>query len=131
MKNIWRYKYFPGPYPPPIMLNREVLAMEAQFIKANKLAPVKAGAAELGQMRTFISTSSMLKELEQWWWKFGGRVEPHFHYQGDIYALTKAQWADFSRNLLNIFADKLRAADKVELEDTAEVANVMTGMNVF
>lgn len=38
---------------------------------------------------------------------------PHLHYAGEMYVLTESQWAEFSKNVMAGFTDKLRKTERV------------------
>jgi len=121
----WRKRFWPGPYPPSITLDREIVTLEAEFIKANKLTPLRITTQELNKNRMLISTSAAERELETWFWKCGGRKELHFHYAGDIYVLNQNQWNSFSKSLLSVFARKLDGANTISFDRMAELSEIV------
>lgn len=120
-----RKRFWPGPYPPPITLDRGIVAFEEGFIKANKLAPQKITTQELSRNRMLIGTSAIEQEIETWFWKNGGRRDLHFHLAGDVYVLTQDQWNSFSKGVLKIFSEKLEGAKAISFDRMAELSEIV------
>jgi hypothetical protein len=120
-----RKKFWPGPYPPSIMLDRNIIQLEADFIKANNLTPQQIPTQELNKRRMLFKTNAGERDLEVWLWRFGGMKELHFHHGGDIYVLSQNQWNKFSRNLLSVFSKKLEGAKTISFDQAAELAEIV------
>jgi hypothetical protein len=104
------------------------LEQVASFIKEKQLKPIDANRLPVGTqvvsreaaMRTVDAQSVLL-----WEPRFGGWPLPHLHYGGEIYALNEKQWADFSKQMMQVFATKLQNTNKVTFNQLMGVSEAV------
>lgn len=55
----------------------------------------------------------------------GGMKAAHLHFRGDLYRVTSEQWADFSKNVVRTFTDKLKNAGAVSFDKVIELSDAI------
>jgi len=55
----------------------------------------------------------------------GGKRFAHFHYKGDIYALTREQWQSFSARVKEEMLEKLHGANTIPFEQMQDLSDVV------
>jgi len=93
---------------------REVSSLVSRFIEKEKLVPVR--------LRLFADKTAI--KLPP---RFPGIPEPHLHYQGKMYAMTQANWRQFSDMVIEGFKaqlDKIKTVDLDGLSAMSAVINI-------
>jgi hypothetical protein len=98
-----------------------------QFIKKNGLNPVEAehlGGSEFGALPMAEGNRAATVA-----WKPrpfpGGLRAPHLHFKGDLFQLSREQWADFSKTVMKGFSEKLSRAGTVTFDKVIEVSDAI------
>jgi len=120
MEALYRYKHWPGPYPPAILLSKEYINLIKEFLAGKKIAAARPTPSEISELKTIFG-KNLPSDLAEWWWIFGGRRDLHVHYLGDIYNLTKPQWNELSKSMMNMVATKLSSAPAISFEQSASL----------
>jgi hypothetical protein len=63
-----------------------------------------------------------------WWSKWGGMKAPHAHYADGIYAMTREQWATFTKNVTTTLVTQLQGAGQVSYAGFMEATDAIAHM---
>jgi hypothetical protein len=93
---------------------REFSALAGRFIEKEKLVPIRL---------SLLADKTPIKLPH----RFPGIPQPHLHHQGKMYAMTQANWQQFSdmviQNLRNQM-DKIKTVDLDRLSAMSAVINI-------
>ena len=56
---------------------------------------------------------------------YGGKRFAHFHYKGDLYALTREQWQSFSARVKEDLIEKLHGANTINIEQIQDLSDIV------
>ena len=59
----------------------------------------------------------------------GGMITPHLHYGGEMYMLSDARWAAFSKDAMRAVADKLGKVQRVTFDQVMDLSDTVTQMH--
>jgi hypothetical protein len=91
-----------------------VSALASRFIEQEKLVPIKLN---------LLANKTRIKLPH----RFPGIPDPHLHYQGKVYAMTHANWRQFSTMViedLRAKMDKIKTVDLDRLSAMSAIINI-------
>jgi hypothetical protein len=91
---------------------REFSALVGRFIEKEKLVPIR--------LRLMADKTSI--KLPQ---RFPGIPEPHLHYQGKMYAMTQANWQQFSNMVVEDLKVQIGKIKTVNLDGLSAMSAVI------
>lgn len=88
------------------------------FIKKHRLKSYSqlTGQAARRKTRATVTVETAAQEYGYRPLPFPGIPQPHFHYGGELYLLTKAQFEEFSKPLVRDFQKRLGSASQVSVD---------------
>jgi hypothetical protein len=91
---------------------RDFSALVSRFIEKEKLVPIR--------LRLFADNTRV--KLPH---RFPGIPEPHLHYQGKMYAMTQANWRQFSDMVIEDFRAQMGKIKSVDLDRLSVMSAVI------
>jgi hypothetical protein len=100
-----------GPHNPMFLRNNQ---LTGTFIKERNLKPYDLK----------VSKALTAQEVghEPFWWRYGGMLAAHLHFDNQIYILNADEWKAFSKSLIEAFRENLSKASTVSFHDAQALA---------